>query len=146
VDQQATARYIEMMITKEVATAADLSNLGTIYLSDDPKLHNFDRALSLLKQAADEQDSDAAKTLGDIYWQGLSGPQNPQVRHRYYRQAATLGSVEAMDMLASLFQCGHVVAQSSPAAEHWVASEAFAGSTSALRGYADKGAASDDPE
>lgn len=70
---------------------------GVVYPQDDVA------ATKSLVEAAERGDIESMVLLGEAYAKGLGVPENPRERLRWWREAARLGSLDAMQKLASAF-------------------------------------------
>lgn len=80
-----------------------LTELGSDYLwSDDEKQIDINKGLIYLKKAAAQNDPDAINYLGVWYYNEENEGYDEALAQKYFKQAAQLGSVNAMDNLARI--------------------------------------------
>jgi TPR repeat protein len=138
VEESATIRYGEMMVERGTATALEKLLLGRLYTTGRPESLNRQRGLALLEEAAALEEGRAARLLGDLYLSGQGGEKDLSKAMRYFRQAALLGDVVAMDVVSNVLQCTQQAEDTRPVAKFWRNAAAFAGSGSARRRHADE--------
>jgi TPR repeat protein len=83
------------------------------------KHHNYQEAIKIFKQSAQEGDVAAAYNLGLIYQGGLGVPANYKKSIHYYTQAAIQKKTGAMLNLGAMYAQGDGVKANAKTAIHW---------------------------
>lgn len=92
-------------------------NYAPVDSNSNPSYNKSD-LLSILK-AAEQGDSDAQNTLGDMYADGEGVAQNDELAAQWYRKAAEQGNVRAQENIGDMYEAGLGVAQNDEAAVQW---------------------------
>jgi TPR repeat protein len=91
-----------------------------------------DRAIALLKQAAESGSLSAMSLMGDCYLTGVAVTQNRDEAYRWFKMAADEGSADAMAKVGNSYLYGYGVAKNVADGNKWLQTAADRGSTSAL--------------
>lgn len=118
-DSAQARKWLKKAVAQEYTAARTL--LGWLYLNDEKLGRHDGNAMELLLQAAEEGDSDAQCSLGDLYLEGGAGIEpNPRAMLQWYTHAAHQHHPKAQYMLGKLMAEGKVVAQNDEAAFQWL--------------------------
>ena len=83
------------------------------------KQGDYENALKLYTQAADQGDTRAQMNIGYIYRSGRSGEKNPKLAAEYYLQAANQGVADAQWRLGDMYEFGEGVENDFKLAAYW---------------------------
>jgi TPR repeat protein len=116
-DMLLSNRYANM--SAEQGDPRGLFNLGTSYLYGQGVDKNFDKAISLLRQADSKGIPEAAYLLGNIYDTGNGVPKNLLMAKEYYEKSAQNGNSNAQNNLGSMYIYGRGTDKDSGKAREW---------------------------
>jgi TPR repeat protein len=77
------------------------------------------RALLWIRKAADQHDTDALTTLGNMYANGEGVPKNPALAFSWYLKAAEGGDAMCQCLVADIYCDGQGVEKDLPNAVQW---------------------------
>ena len=118
-DSTKAEEWLNKAINKQVTAAKTL--LAWLYLNDDKLAKQPTDAMPLFLEAAEEGDSDAQCSLGDLYQEGRSGIEtNPKAMLQWYTSAANQNHPKAQYMLGKLLAEGNLIEQNDEAAFQWL--------------------------
>jgi len=112
----------------EIATAEEFFKQG----KDELAAENYKSAFKLFQKAGAMKNSDAVRTIGEMYEKGLGIPFNDKKAVDYFITAAHFGNAEAMLYLGGRYSLGKNIERNDQKAFEWYEKAAAAGNTVAM--------------
>ena len=112
----------------EIAMAEEFFKQG----KDELAAENYKSAFNLFQKAGAMKNSDAVRTIGEMYEKGLGIPFNDKKAVDYFITAAHFGNAEAMLYLGGRYSLGKNIEQNDQKAFEWYEKAAAAGNTVAM--------------
>ena len=85
------------------------AQLGEMYYNGTIVPQNYDKAIRLLQEAAEQGSASAQARLGEIYYSGTALPQNYAKAARWFQKAAKHGAPSAQNRLGEMYYNGECV-------------------------------------